>query len=316
MKKELIIYQGTNGEISFKGDFKKETIWATQAQIVSLFGVDQSVVSRHIKNIFKDREIDGKSNMQKMHIANSDKPVILYSLDVLLAVGYRTNSSVAIQFRKWATKTLREHITKGFTINKKMLSKNYDEFLQAVESVKKLLPNNSQFQSTDALELIKLFASTWFSLNAYDKSNLPKSGLTKKQVKITANELVTALAKLKKDLLKKKEASELFGQERQVKSIEGIVGNVFQAVFGKDVYSSTEEKAAHLLYFIVKNHPFVDGNKRSGAFAFVWFLNKAKLLNPAKITPQALTALTLLIAESKPQSKDQMISLVILLLKK
>jgi prophage maintenance system killer protein/prophage antirepressor-like protein len=316
MKKELIIYQGTNGEISFKGDFKKETIWATQAQIVSLFGVDQSVVSRHINNIFKDREIDGKSNMQKMHIANSDKPVILYSLDVVLAVGYRTNSSVAIQFRKWATKTLREHITKGFTINKKILSKNYDEFLQAVESVKKLLPIDSQFQSSDALELIKLFASTWFSLDAYDKSNLPKSGLTKKQVKITADELVTALAKLKNDLLKKKEASELFGQERQVNSIEGIVGNVFQAVFGKDVYSSTEEKAAHLLYFIVKNHPFVDGNKRSGAFAFVWFLNKAKLLNPAKITPQALTALTLLIAESKPQSKDQMIGLVILLLKK
>ncbi len=144
MKKEIIIYQGNNGEISLKGDFSKETIWASQAQIVDLYGVDQSVVSRHIKNIFKDGEIEKKSNMQKMHIANSDKSVVFYSLDVILAVGYRTNSKVAIDFRKWATKTLREHIVKGYTLNKKRLTKNYDEFLQAVETVKKLLPAGGQ----------------------------------------------------------------------------------------------------------------------------------------------------------------------------
>lgn len=250
-----------------------------------------------------------------MHIANSDKPVLFYSLDVALAVGYRTNSSVAIQFRQWATKTLRQHITKGYTINKKVLTKNYADFLEAVEVVKKLAPAGSQFEMTDALDLVKLFASTWFSLDAYDKSILPKSGLNKKQVQFTANELSVALGTLKKELIRKKEATDLFGQERQPASIQGIVGNVFQSIFGKDAYPTTEEKAAQLLYFIIKNHPFADGNKRSGAFAFIWFLNRAKLLVPSKMSPEALTALTLLVAESKSYDKDQIIGLILLLLK-
>jgi len=249
MKKEIIIYQGNKGEILLKGDFKQETVWASQAQIVDLFGVDQSVVSRHVKNIFKDGEIDEKSNMQKMHIANSDKPVSYYSLDVILAIGHRTNSKVAVEFRKWATKTLREHITKGYTFNKKVLAKNYGEFLKAIEIIKKLLPNDSQFHTADALELVKLFAGTWFSLDAYNKSSLPKSGLSKKQVDFTAEEFSRALEELKKDLLKKKEASELFAQEMRANAIQGIIGSVFQTVFGKDAYATTEEKAAHLLYF-------------------------------------------------------------------
>ncbi|MFA7663126.1 MAG: RhuM family protein [Patescibacteria group bacterium] len=230
MKKEIIIYQTKNGSLELKGDFKQETIWANQTQIVDLFNVDQSVISRHIKNIFKDGELEEKSNMQKMHIANSDKPVIFYSLDVVLAVGYKTNSKIAIEFRKWATKTLHNHITKGYTFNKKILAKNYANFLHAVEDVKKLLPTNSQFQTKDALELIKLFAGTWFSLDAYDKSALPKSGLSKKQVDFTAKELSQVLAQLKQDLQKKKEASNLFGQEKQTGSLDGIVGNVFHSL--------------------------------------------------------------------------------------
>ncbi|EKE06877.1 MAG: hypothetical protein ACD_18C00249G0012 [uncultured bacterium] len=315
-KNKIIIYQSKKGALEFKGDFKRETIWATQAQIVELFDVDQSVVSRHIRNIFKDGEIKEKSNMQKMHIANSDKPVTFYSLDVILSVGYRTNSKVAITFRKWSTQTLREHITKGYTINKKVLAKNYDEFLQAIESVKNLLPNGGQVNARDALELIKMFAGTWLSLDAYDKETLPKTGTRKKQVKITADELQKALQELKNDLLKKKEASKLFGQERGVDAIQGIIGSIFQTVFGKDAYSSLEEKSAHLLYFIVKNHPFVDGNKRSGAFAFVWFLNKSGILRKDKITPEALTVLTLLVAESNPKDKNKMIGLILQLLKK
>jgi death-on-curing family protein len=315
MNKDIIIYQGSSGEIALKGDVKRETVWASQAQIADLFGVDQSVVSRHIRNVFRDGEIEEKSNMQKMHIANSDKPVVFYSLDVILAVGYRTNSKVAVDFRKWATKTLREHIIKGYTINRKRIAKNYDEFLQAVESVQKLLPAGEKVKAQDALELVKLFASTWLSLDAYDKSQLPKTGASKKQVQITAEELVEALTQLKSDLIKKQEASELFGQERNKDAIAGIVGTVFQSVFGRDAYETLEEKAAHLLYFIVKNHPFVDGNKRSGAFAFVWFLNKAGLLRKDKISPQALTALTLLVAESKPHDKERVIGLILQLLK-
>ena len=139
---KIVIYQNSSGAIELRGDVKNETIWATQAQIVNLFGVHQSVISRHIKNIFKDKEIDSKSNMQKMHIANSDKPVVLYSLDVILSVGHRTNSKIAISFSQWATKTLREHITKGYTINRNQISKNYDPFIKTVASIENLFPEH------------------------------------------------------------------------------------------------------------------------------------------------------------------------------
>lgn len=314
-KKEIIIYQGKSGAIELKGDFNKETIWANQTQITELFGVDQSVVSRHIKNIFKDKEIEEKSNMQKMHIANSDKPVVYYSLDVILAVGYRTNSKVAITFRQWATKTLRRHILNGYTINKRRLVHNYDAFLKAVEDVKKLLPAGGQLKAEDTLELVKMFASTWFSLNAYDTETLPKSGTTKKHITLTAGQLEEAITNLKQDLMDKKQASLLFAAERGKKSIESIVGNVFQTFAGKDLYPTIEEKAAQLLYFMVKNHPFVDGNKRSGAFSFVWFLRQTRLLNTARLTPEALTSLTLLVAESKPADKERMIGLIMMLLR-
>jgi prophage maintenance system killer protein len=166
------------------------------------------------------------------------------------------------------------------------------------------------------LELIKLFANTWFSLDAYDKSTLPTSGVTKKQVKITADDLRKAFLELKRELIMTGQVTELFGAERESGGVAGIVGNIFQSFGGKDLYQSAEEKAAHLLYFVIKNHPFTDGNKRSGAFAFVWFLKITHLLNPASITPEALTALTLLVAESDPKHKDRMIGLVLLLLKK
>ncbi|MBI5414550.1 virulence protein RhuM/Fic/DOC family protein [Candidatus Peregrinibacteria bacterium] len=316
MKNEIIIYQTKSGALELKGDLKKETLWASQQQIVELFGVDQSVVSRHIRNIFKDGEINPKSNMQKMHIANSDRPIAFYSLDVLLSVGYRTNSKVAIAFRKWATKTLRQHILEGYTLNKKALAKNYGVFLQAVEDVKKLLPAGGQIKTEDALELIKMFASTWLSLDAYDKELLPKSGATKKQIAITMESVSHALFQLKEELISKKEASELFGIEKTHGSMSGIVGNIFQSFGGRDLYPTLEEKAAHLLYFVVKNHPFVDGNKRSGAFSFVWFLRKANILNPQKLTPEALTALTLFVAESNPKEKDRMVGLILMLLKR
>jgi len=321
MKKEIIIYQTKQGEIEFKGDIQKETLWANLQQIADLFETNKSGISRHINNIYKSKELERESTVAKIATVQTEgkrtveREIEYYNLDLILSVGYRVNSKVATKFRQWATKTLRQHIIKGYTINRKQIAKNYKEFLQVVESVKKLLPQGDQVKAQDALELIKLFAQTWLSLDAYDKSNLPKIGVSKKQVLITAEELTEALKQLKADLLKKQEASELFGQERNKDAIAGIVGTVFQSVFGRDAYETLEEKAAHLLYFIVKNHPFVDGNKRSGAFAFVWFLNKAGLLRKEKISPEALTALTLLVAESKPQDKERVIGLILQLLK-
>ena len=316
IKNEIIIYQAKSGAIELKGDFNKETVWATQAQIADIFEINRTVVTKHIGNIFKSKEVESKSNVQKVHIANSDKPAAFYSLDIILAIGYRTNSVKAIRFRKWATSVLRKHLVVGYTINRSRIAKNYDEFLKAVEQVKKVLPDGGVVDAKNALELIKMFADTWFSLDAFDKSKLPKSGITKKQVNFTATEITKALRELKQELISKKETTDMFGMERENDSIASIMGNVFQTFDGKDVYPSVEEKAAHLLYFMVKNHPFVDGNKRSGAFAFVWFLKKVNLLNTSRLTPTALTALTLLVAESKPKDKEQIVGLILILLKK
>jgi len=313
--KQLVIYQSKSGVIEFRGDFECDTVWGNQQQIANVFGINRTVVTKHVNKILKDGEVDKKSNVQKMHIANSDKPVKFYSLDIILAVGYRTNSAKAIEFRKWATNILKRHLIDGYTINKKRIGQNYGKFLQAVTDVKALLPAGNKVKTEDILELINVFAGTWFSLDAYDTDKFPKRGTTKKKVTFTADELVSALQELKQDLIAKKQATDIFGQESSKQSVKGIVGNVFQSVFSKDVYPSNEDKAAHLLYFMVKNHPFVDGNKRSGAFAFVWFLRQAGLLR-ASLTPEALTALTLLIAESSPKDRDKMIGLVLLLLKK
>jgi len=314
MKKKstgTVIYQAKNGAIEFRGDMSHETMWATQAQIADVFDVERSVVTKHIRNILKDGEINEKSNVQKMHIANSDKPVATYSLDIILSIGYRTNSKIAIEFRKWATKTLREHITKGYTINRKQIAKNYDAFMKSVSDIQALLPEHVVLDPKVILELIKEFSSTWMSLDAYDKESLTSiASTTKKSVKLTGAELTEAIASLRFELLRRGEASEIFAHERAAGSIEGIVGNVMQSLDGNAVYATIEEKAAHLLYFMVKNHPFIDGNKRSGAFSFVWFLRRTGSKGSRNINPVALTALTLLIAESNPKKKEQMVALV------
>ena len=312
IKKEngLVIYQAKNGAIEFRGDFQRETIWATQGQIAEVFGVERSVVTKHISNLLKSKEVDEKSNVQKMHIANSDKPVNFYSLDVILSVGYRTNSARAIVFRRWASNLIKEYLVKGYALNKKRIQKNHQEFLKAVDSIQSLLPEHVTLDPKAVLELVKEFSSTWKSLDAYDKESLTKIGSNKKSVKISASELTESILILRKDLIKKGEATEIFVQERSSGSVEGILGNVMQTFGGKPVYPTAEEKSANLLYFMVKNHPFVDGNKRSGAFAFIWFLRKVGVKGYRNINPNALTAITLLIAESNPQKKEQMIALV------
>jgi prophage maintenance system killer protein len=312
--KQIVIYQAKTGAIEIKKDIRAGTVWATQADIVKLYEKDQSVISRHINNIFKDSEVNKKSNMQRMHIANSDKPVEFYSLDIILAVGYRTNSRRAIEFRQWATRTLRRYIVDGYAINKHRVFENYQQFVEAVEAIRKILPVGTSVDAHGVIDIVNMFADTWLSLNAYDKDALVITGVTKKRVALTGEKLLADLTKLKTLLMKNGEATELFGQERSAASISGIVGNLMQSFGGKELYPTVEEKAAHLLYFIVKNHPFIDGNKRSGAYAFVSFLRRAGLLDTTRITPPALTALTLLVAESDTRHKEKMIKLILLML--
>lgn len=311
--KQLVIYQAKSGAIELRGDFERETLWATQAQVAEVFGVERSVITKHIRNILKDGELEEKSVCAKFaHTAEDGKTyqVQFYNLDMVLSIGYRVNSKTATLFRQWATKTLREHITRGYTINRKQIGRNYDAFLKAVADVQALLPAHVVLDPAGVLELIKEFAGTWVSLDAYDREALQIVGTTKKAAKLTADELHKAIATLRAQLQKKGEATELFASERAAGNVAGIVGNVMQSFGGKAVYPSIEEKAAHLLYFIIKNHPFTDGNKRSGAFSFVWFLRRYGAKGSRRINPAALTALTLLIAESDPKKKDQMVALV------
>jgi hypothetical protein len=241
--------------------------------------------------------------------------VDIYNLDILIAVGYRINSVIGTKFRQWATKTLHAYIADGYVINKKRISSNYKQFLAAVDDIKKLLSPGANIGTENVLELISMFASTWLSLNAYDQGALETRGATKKYVALTVEKLSANLAKLKQELIKKRQTTDLFGSEQRSGALAGIVGNVMQTFGGQELYGSVEEKAAHLLYFIIKDHPFTDGNKRSGAFAFAWFLRQAKILDRTKITPPALTALTILVAESNPQEKAKMIRLILTLLK-
>lgn len=318
-QQNISIYQAENGSIELKTDSANETFWANQKQISELFEVERSVVTKHIKNIYKEQEIDKDSTcaffaqVQQEGRRKVKRNIEHYSLDIILAVGYRTNSARAIAFRKWATKTLKQHITQGYSVNPKVLKRNKELFLQTLDDLKILTQNNLKVETNDVLSLIQSFSITFFNLESYDKDNFPKHG-TQKEVGANAHELYDDLQKLKQELIKKSEASNLFAQEKQEGKLKGIFGSIFQTVFGEDAYPTIEEKAAHLLYFIIKNHPFNDGNKRSAAFAFIWFLQKAKYDFITKISPETLTALTLLIAESNPKDIDKMIGIVLLLL--
>lgn len=316
---DLVIFQTKSGALELKGDYQHETIWATQAQMAQMFGVNPQAITKHIKNIYTEKELAKSSTCSKMEQVKLEgkrkihRTIYTYNLDVMISVGYRINSNTGTKFRQWATKTLREHITKGFTVNRSRIKSNYQIFIKAVDDVKALLPHHLE-SAKPITELIKSFARTWLSLDAYDKSSLPSEGATKQNVEITTEELATQITTLKTSLLSKNQATHLFATERGNNLIEGIVGNVFQSFNNRDVYPTIELKAAHLLYFIVKNHPFIDGNKRSGALAFIWFLNKAGILDIQKLSPEAITAITLLVAESQSSEKDRVIGLIVMLL--
>lgn len=318
-QEKAVVYQAKSGAIELRGDFDHETVWATLDQIADLFERNKSVISRHLKGIFNEDELERNSVVAKNATTAADGKIYqveYYNLDAIIAVGYRVNSKQATQFRIWATKTLKEYISKGYAVDRKRIAANYAEFQKAIDEIKLLLPVGTPIDYSNVLELVSAFSDTWLSLDAYDKDTLTTKGATKKSVKLTAKELSAALAVFKEELIRKGEATELFGADRGMGGVEGIIGNVMQSFGGQDVYATLEEKAANLLYFVIKNHPFSDGNKRSGAYAFIWFLRKVKLLDTAKMTPTALTAITLFIAESDPKNKDRMIRLVLQLLKR
>lgn len=318
--KELI-YQTETGSLEIKIDNQKETIWLNLNQISALFNKDKSVISRHLKNIFESGELNEEetvaffATVQKEGKKTVERNICYYNLDVVLSVGYRVNSKNATKFRQWATGVLHKYIVNGYTINENKIKENYNNFIDAIQNIKALLPEE-KISNNDVLELIQTYANTWFSLDAYDKDNLANNGNTKEYVELTSDDLLKSINELKKELIKKGETTELFATEREKNNIKNIFGNIMQSFGGIDLYPTVEEKASNLLYFMIKNHPFVDGNKRSAAYSFIWFLQQNNILNLNKITPETLTTLTLLIAESDPIDKNKIIKLILQLLKK
>lgn len=322
-KGEIKIFQSGRGRAEVQVRLENESVWLSLEQIAQIFCKNKSTISRHIRNIYNtdellpERTVAKYATVQQEWEKQVNRNIEYYNLDMIISVGYRVNSKQATQFRIWATNILKSHITDGFTINKNRVQSNYDNFLRAVEEVRKLLPWIwENIKTEDILELIESFANTWLSLDTYDKDLLPKEGFTKTDLVISAQELYSDVARFKSELIGKWEATELFAQEKSQKALEGILWNIFQSFDGSELYPSIEDKAAHFLYFIVKNHPFTDGNKRTGAFSFLWLLRKAGIHFRDTITPQALTAITLLVAESNPKDKERIVGLIILLLKK
>jgi len=312
---EVLVYETPDGGVRVDVRLDHETVWLTQAQMVDLFGRDQSVVSRHLRNVFVEGELPSEGNMQKMHIASADKPITLYSLDAIISVGYRVNSKRGVQFRQWATRVLREHLVQGYTFNQTRLAeRGLLEARQTLDLLARTLQNQALVDDTGraVLDLIVGYADTWRLLLEYDENRLalppgarPSSGV------LDVARASHAIADFKRELMARSEATPLFGNPRG-EALEGILASIEQTMFGEPLYRSREEKAAHVLYFVIKDHPFSDGNKRIGSFLFMLYLQQEGMSH--RLNPQALTALALLIAESAPAGKDLMIRLIVNLL--
>jgi prophage maintenance system killer protein len=321
---QVEIYQTKDKQTQVEVRFEEDTVWLNQSQLISLFQRDQSVISRHLSNVFKEGELDKKSNMHFLHIANSDKPVAHYNLDVIISVGYRVKSKRGTQFRQWATLRLKEFLTKGYVLNEKKLQQVLQNMQQLEQAVKLIQQSGStnELSATEAkglLDIITNYTQSFILLNQFDSNKLPEEKLNKTiSYEIDYSEALNAITELKKQLMKRKEASDLFGKRKDA-AFESVLNSVVQTFGDEYLYKSIEEQAAHLLYFVNKNHPFTDGNKRIGAFLFVWFLEKNihrfKKTGELKINDNALVALALLVAQSNPDDKELMIKLVMNLIR-
>lgn len=310
---EIIIYEladGAHVTVRLEG----ESLWLSQEQIADLFKRERSVITKHLRNIFKEGELLEESNVQNLHIANSDKPVKFYNLDVIISVGYRVNSKRGTQFRQWATGVLRHHLLQGWTLDRARFERNAVELEAALSLIKKTAQSPDLLAETGRglVEIVSRYTQTFLLLQRYDEGLLTDPNGTEGGVMPSLNEVRLSIAHLKSDLMSRGEASDLFGLERG-DALAALLGNLDQTIFGEPAYPTIERKAAHLLYFVIKNHPLADGNKRTGAFLFVDFLNRNQALmrdGQPIINDVGLAALALLVAESAPVQKDTMIRLI------
>ncbi|WP_017925243.1 RhuM family protein [Thioalkalivibrio sp. HL-Eb18] len=318
----IVIYEDDADHIvEVRLDAGRDTVWLTQRQMAELFDTSTDNVGLHLKNIYKDDELDEPATTEDSSVVREEgtrqvsRRIKHYNLDAIISVGYRVNSRRAVRFRQWATRVLREHLTRGWTLNRQRFETNARELEAALELVRRTArsPELGVEAGRGLVDIVARYAQTFLLLQRYDEGLLTEPRAESGGTLPTPEEARGALATLKKDLVAKKQATELFAQERG-DGFESLLGNLDQSVFGEPAYPTVESKAAHLLYFVIKNHPFSDGNKRSAAYLFVDFLHRnQRLISPAGepvINDVGLAALTLLVAESDPDNKETMIRLI------
>ena len=318
---EIVIYE--DGDVALNATVESDTIWLSQKQMAELFGKSIKTINEHVSNVFKEGELEKESTIRNFRIVQTEgkrevaREIDFYTLDVIISVGYRVKSKEGTKFRIWANKILKEHLLKGYTLNQKRLEqKGLKEFHEAIALLETTIKQESLEcdEAKGLLDVIVGYGRSWSLLEGYDEDNLPSPKQeTNQKFILDYDEAKDAIVELKSELLKKGEATEFFGREK-AGEFDGIIGNIYQTFGGDDLISSVEEKATNLLYYIIKDHPFVDGNKRIGAFLFILFLHKNQMLyrenGEAKINDNALVALALMTAKSLPQQKETVVALI------
>ena len=315
---DIVLYEGPGGSIEVR--LEGETVWLTQRQMAELFDTSTDNVGLHLKNIYKEQEIDEPATTEDYSVVRQEggrrvqRRLKHYNLDAIISVGYRVNSRRGVQFRQWATRLLNAHLTRGYTLNRQRLEANARELQAALELVRSAA--GSEALTVDAgrglVDVIARYTQTFLWLQRYDEGRLGEPKGSPGGDLPSVGDARSAIAYLKADLMARGEATDLFGQERG-DGLAAILGNLEQSVFGEPAYPTVESKAAHLLYFMVKNHPFSDGNKRSAALLFVEFLHRnGRLFRDGEpvVNEIGLAALALLVAESAPKDKDILIRLI------
>ena len=317
----VILYEDASGEIALDVSLENETVWLSQKQMEVLFDKSKKTISEHINNVFKEGELEKSSvvrNFRTTAVDGKKYDVMYYNLDVIISVGYRVKSKRGTAFRIWATKILREYLINGYATNQKRLQQKGLEELRQTLGLLQTTISGDELQLGEAkglLEVILNYGRTWTLLQGYDEDALHVN-VQPKEAKfiLDANEAKAAIVQLKEELMQKGEATALFGREK-AGEFEGMLRGIYQTFGGVDLIPSVEEKAANLLYYIIKGHPFTDGNKRIGAFMFILFLSKNNLLTKPngelRINDNALVALALMTAKSDPKQKETIISLIV-----
>lgn len=316
---QLVIYKAPDGTLSIDVTVQNETVWLSQGQMAELFGKDQSVIARHISNVFKEGELEKESNMQILHNTLSKfKPTQVYSLDVIISVGYRVKSKRGTQFRIWANQVLKQYLLQGYAINERVTAQKYDELSQLVKVLGRTIQNQEKLteDSRSLLDVVVDYTYALDTLDRYDYQELKIEDTTGKEAFHATYENAMEVIR---ELHEKFGGSTLFGNEKD-DSFKSSIGQIYQTFGGVDLYPSVEEKAAMLLYLVTKNHSFSDGNKRIAATLFLWFLNGNGILynedGSKRIADNTLVALTLMIAESRTEEKDTMVKVIVNLINK